>query len=233
MLTLQKVSKKFDGHEVINSLSLNVEKGEIFGFLGSNGAGKTTTIKIIADLLFPDTGTISIAKINHQKLEAKMLMGYMPEQPSFYRALTATETLEFLGKLFNEKEATLKKRIPKLLAQVGLSSAANQKVGQYSKGMTQRLGFAAALINDPQILLLDEPLDGLDPIGRLDFKKLLGELKKQKKTVFFSSHILSDIEEVCDRIAIIHKGQIILEGNPKKLTKKNQTLEELFVEAIR
>lgn len=239
MLTISHLSKTFyQGSKevtVVDDLSLSLKKGEVYGFLGPNGAGKTTTVKLIVDLLYADQGKITVGNMTSSTLEAKRLIGFMPEQPQFYYHLTATEVLIFVGELFQLEPSLITQRADSLLSKVGLSEAKNLAVRKFSKGMHQRLAFAVALMNDPQLLVMDEPLDGLDPLGRLDFKQLILELKKKGKTIFFSSHILSDVEELCDRIAIIRQGKIIEEGEPKALVKKSgkATLEEMFVERIR
>lgn len=235
MLELKNLSKSFYSDKpVVNGISLKVEQGEVFGFLGLNGAGKTTTVKMIADLLFPDKGSIKIDRFNHRDVRAKEIIGFMPETPQFYQHLKAHEVIELAGELFGLEKVLLKKKAVKLLELVGLGKSINLPARKFSKGMHQRLAFAVALINNPTLLILDEPLDGLDPIGRLDFKKLILELKKQGKTVFFSSHILSDVEELCDRVAVLHEGKILAIDSPEKLlTKPFQNLEEYFVEKIR
>lgn len=239
MLEISHLSKSFyqgnTATKVVDDLSLSVKKGEVFGFLGPNGAGKTTTVKLIADLLFPDSGKITINGFSSKSLEAKRVFGFMSEHPQFYYHLTAVEVLDFVGNLFQLDSEVLEKRAVDLLEKVGLSANKDLPVRKFSKGMHQRLAFAVALMNDPQLLVMDEPLDGLDPLGRLDFKKLILELKKDGKTVFFSSHILSDVEELCDQIAIIRLGKVIETGSPKALIKKSgqKTLEEMFVERVR
>lgn len=216
---------------VVNDLSLSIESGTIFGFLGPNGAGKTTTIKLILGLITPDQGEIKI--FNSTSLaEFKYKIGYMSEHPYFYHYLTGWEILDFAGRLFNLEKNIREERIEYLLNLVGLESSAKTAVRSYSKGMNQRLGLATALINDPELILLDEPLDGLDPIGRLTIKKILTDQKKLGKTIFFNSHILSDAEEICDNIGIIHNGKLIKKGNPKKITAPKQTLEQYFVQLI-
>lgn len=238
MLRIENVSKKFyqknEEISVLRNLSLSVKKGEVYGFLGANGAGKTTTVKIIAGLLFPDNGTVRIGKLSSTDPESRRLFGFMPEQPRFYQHLRTHEVLEFAGELFDIPNEITEKRIPVILKQVGLEQSTDDIVKNFSKGMNQRLAFAVALINDPDLLILDEPLDGLDPLGRLDFKKMIAEWKQQGKTVFFSTHILADVEELCDRVGIIAEGKLIKEGAPRQLlkgTKKN--LEEYFVTTVR
>lgn len=236
MLSLTCVSKAFyqrtEPKAVVQQVSLSVKQGQIFGFLGLNGAGKTTTIKMIMGLLFPDEGMIRLGQLPHSNPESRRIVGFMPEQPQFYQHLQAIEVLDFVGALFGLDPTVRQERAKRLLADVGLSDATHVIARRFSKGMHQRLAFAASLMNDPALLVLDEPLDGLDPLGRQDFKRLILGLKKQGKTIFFSSHILSDVAELCDQVAILHNGQVIAEGAPKNLIKPKQTLEEYFVETI-
>lgn len=236
MLKIDKLVKAYQFRRetvpVLHGISLDVPKGKIFGFLGANGAGKTTTIKIIVDLLFADNGQITIGNLPHNSIEAKRIIGFMPEQPQFYHHLTALEVLQFVGELFQLEPEKTTKKAKLLLNRVGLTSAENTAVRRFSKGMHQRLAFAVALINEPKLLIMDEPLDGLDPLGRLDFKRLFLEQKKLGTTIFLSSHILSDVEEICDEVAIIDKGIVIEQGTPKKLRGKFSTLEEYFVAKI-
>lgn len=217
---------------VVKDLCLEIDEGEVFGFLGPNGAGKTTTVKMIVGLAHPDSGTIEILGQPHTDLNIKTQIGFMSETPYFYAYLTGFELLDFFGQLFPMSAETRIKRARNLLTQVGLKDAADLAIRKYSKGMNQRLGVAAALINDPKVVFLDEPLDGLDPLGRRHIKEIILNLKKRGKTVFFNSHILSDVEEICDNIGIIDEGKLIAEGNPKKLSARYKNLEEYFVSLI-
>lgn len=237
MLQIKNLSKTFyqrnDEKKVLNGISLTVKKGQVFGFLGLNGEGKTTTVKAIVDLIFPDAGTIKIGAFDHDSSAAKNIIGFMPETPQFYLYQNASEVLRYVGGLFELDEKTIKERSKRLLKDVGLADAAKTPVRKFSKGMTQRLGFAVALMNDPELLILDEPLDGLDPVGRIDFKRLINRLRAEKKTVFFSTHILSDVEELCDEVAILDRSKILIQGSPKKLIgSSKKTLEEVFVEMV-
>lgn len=236
MLKIDKLVKAYQFRRetvpVLHNISLEVPRGKIFGFLGANGAGKTTTIKVIVDLLFADSGTITIDNLPHSSIKAKRLIGFMPEQPQFYHHLSAREVLLFVGELFELDPKTVETKAKNLLRQVGLADAENTVVRRFSKGMHQRLAFAVALMNDPKLLIMDEPLDGLDPLGRLDFKRLFLEQKKLGTTIFLSSHILSDVEEICDEVAIINKGQIVKQGTPQKLRGTYPTLEEYFVSTV-
>jgi len=233
MLQLKNLNKSFN-EKVIDNLTLAIPSGQVFGFLGPNGAGKTTTVKMIVGLLFPDSGSIKLDKLPAGSLAAKRLTGFMPESPQFYSHLSAKEVLEFVGTIFGLERPLLADRTKTLLQKVGLADSAKLSVRQFSKGMLQRLSFAVALINEPKLLVLDEPLDGLDPLGRLDFKKLLLNLKKTGVTIFLSSHILADVAEICDSVSIINRGRILKSGTPKALTgSRFVSLEEMFVETIR
>jgi ABC-2 type transport system ATP-binding protein len=238
MLVIRNLTKQFyqrtDAITVVDNLSLHIKKGQVFGLIGPNGAGKTTTVKLVAGLLFPDKGRITIGRLPAGTLEAKRKIGFMNENPQFYYHLRAREVLEFVADLFGIEKKVATKKIEVLLREVGLKDAKELAVRKFSKGMHQRLAFAVAQINNPELLILDEPLDGLDPLGRLDFKQMILKLKKSGATIFFSSHILSDVEEICDEVAILHKGKIIAQGSPKDLVKSSkQSLEELFVRSIR
>lgn len=218
----------------MTNLSLTVKKGTVFGFLGANGAGKTTTLKMIVGLLFADKGTITINNDVSNSIAARQKIGFMSETPQFYRHLTVAEVLEFVGQLHGLTPKIIKKRTKDLLKKVGLEKSAKLATKKMSKGMHQRLGFATALMNNPELLILDEPLDGLDPLGRLDFKKLIVDLKKAGTTIFFSSHILADVEELCDEVAILDNGKIIRQGSPKSLLRgSKKTLEEFFVGLVK
>lgn len=233
MITLTKVSKEFDEKVAVKNLSLNVEKGEVFGFLGPNGAGKTTTMKMILGLLKPTRGEITLFGKKAGSLDARRKIGFLPENSHFYAHLTGREFLEFVGEIFHLSRTERTIRAKKLLKTVGLPIESwSRPIKTYSKGMQQRLGMAQALVNDPEILFLDEPMSGLDPIGRREMKELILSLKKAGKTIFFNSHILSDAEELCDRIAILNLGQILREGIISAVVSKGKSLEDVFVETI-
>ncbi len=213
---------------VLEDINLEVFQGEVFGFLGPNGAGKTTTIKLITGLLKPDSGKISIFGMPRDSLKAKQLIGYLPESPYFYDHLTGYEFLKVHALLGNCKD--YEKKVYEQLEKVGLKSAANLQLRKYSRGMLQRIGIAQALITDPELIILDEPLTGLDPIGRKEIKDLILEQKQQGKTIFFSSHILPDAEVICDRIGIIINGKILKVGELKQLLKKGIKTDEISLE---
>ncbi len=196
----------------LDNLNLEVHQGESFGFLGPNGAGKTTTLKILMRLIFPTGGEAKILGADLNDMEMRARIGYLPEQPYFYDYLTARELLVYCGKLFGLSKADALSRAEKLIQQVGLEHAADKQLRKYSKGMLQRAGLAQSLINDPEVLFLDEPMSGLDPMGRREVRDLIAGLRAQGKTVFFSSHVLSDVEALCDRVAIMNKGCLIEAG---------------------
>jgi ABC-2 type transport system ATP-binding protein len=192
----------------VDDLSFEIQKGEIFGFLGPNGSGKTTTIKMILGLVRPTAGGALILGRDFRDIDVKRSVGYLPESPYFYDYLTAEEFLKFYGRLFNIGGSELDRKIDFLLEQVSLRDARSVQLRKFSKGMLQRVGIAQALINDPVLVILDEPMSGLDPIGRHDVRDIILRLREQGKTVFFSSHILPDVEMICDRVGILAKGKL-------------------------
>ena len=201
----------------LDGMTFDVEAGEIYGFLGPNGAGKTTSIKVLTALLQQDKGTAEIFGKSPTDAKARLRLGYLPESPVFYDHLTGREFLHFCGKLSGLSGAELKKRADALLGRVGLSHAMDLQIRRYSKGMTQRVGIAQALIHEPDLVILDEPMSGLDPMGRADIRDLILSLKKQGKTVFFSTHIIPDVEVVCTRLGIVNKGKMIKVGTVQDL----------------
>jgi ABC-2 type transport system ATP-binding protein len=190
-------------------LSLRVERGEVFGYLGPNGSGKTTTLKLLTGLLFPDQGTATVLGCALHDPAWRFRAGYLPEQPYFYDYLTAAEYVEYAARLLGLSRAEGRARTRRLLAQVGLGQVADVPLRRFSKGMLQRLGLAQALVGDPEIVFLDEPMSGLDPLGRRLVRDLVLELKGAGKTVFFSTHILSDAEALCDRVALLREGRLL------------------------
>lgn len=196
----------------VDAIDLDVHRGEIFGLLGPNGSGKSTTIKLALGLLHPTHGTVAVFGQRPSSVAAKRKIGYLPEESYLYRFLNARETLDYYGRLFYQNRTQRRQRIDMLLDMVGLASVQRRPVGEYSKGMQRRIGLAQALINDPDLLVLDEPTTGLDPIGTRQVKDLIHELSRRGKTVILCSHLLADVEDVCDRVAIMFGGKIHKEG---------------------
>ncbi len=229
-LELDGVVKYLDGKEVLRGVSLKVKQGEVFGFLGPNGAGKTTTMKTVLSLITPEDGTVRVLGNEGLPDSTKERVGFMPENTYLYKYLTGREFLRFSGRFFNIAKDELEARIDVLLAKVGLDKAADRLLSKYSKGMLQRVGLAQAMVNNPDMVFLDEPMSGLDPLGRKMVKDLILELKDRGATVFFNTHILSDVESICDHFAIIHKGQIVADEYVKNLG--GTKLEDYFIEKI-
>lgn len=227
---LTKVYLDFWGRKkvrAVNSLSLDVKKGEIFGLLGPNGSGKTTTIKMLLGLLFPTEGDLTVLGKPAHDVSKNERLGYLPEESYLYRFLNADETLEFYGRLFNMSPKQRKERRDQLIEMVGLQHARRRQLKEYSKGMTRRIGLAQALINDPELILLDEPTSGLDPLGTRDMKELILKLKAEGKTVVMSSHLLADVQDVCDRIAILYQGELKVLGTVKELLESREESQVL------
>ncbi len=219
-------------YDILKGIDLGVEKGEIYGFLGPNGAGKTTTIKCILGLLSPDQGEIWIDGQPAAAPATRRQVGFLPENPYFYEYLTARELLFFSASLCRLPDAAARERVPVLLHQVGLSGHEDLRLRKFSKGMIQRLGLAQAMINDPDLLILDEPFSGLDPIGRKDLRTLILSLREQGKTVFFSSHILQDMEMMVDRVGIILNGAIRRQGKLSELIERSTQYYEIVCAQI-
>ena len=210
--------------KVLSDLSFTVGENEIVGFLGPNGAGKTTTIKVLNRLSFPDTGLVTIfGERIGQRSEFHRRIGFMPEQPYFYEYLTGLEFLGLCGHLSGLGNAEIEERSLAILARVGIEEAGRTAIRKYSKGMMQRLGLAQALLHDPELVILDEPMSGLDPMGRMEVRNIIHELKAAGKTVFFSSHIISDVEALCDRVIMINRGRKVAEGTVEELMGKGGT----------
>ena len=202
----------------LQPLHLTIEEGEIFGFLGPNGAGKTTTLKLMMGLVFPTAGTARILGRDWTDPDVKAQIGFLPEQPYFYDYLTAHELLNYYGQLSGVPAKDRARRVEEVLVQVGLTDIKGVQLRKFSKGMLQRAGIAQAILHDPKVVFFDEPMSGLDPMGRREVRDLMVQLKQQGKTVFFSTHILSDAEALCDRVAIIHKGEVRRVGAVADLT---------------
>ena len=217
---LQREVRALDG------LNLEVERGEIFGFLGPNGAGKTTTLKLLLRLIYPTRGRASIMGTPIDDRSCTQYVGYMPENPYFYRFLTGEEFIRFYGRLNGFSRSTRATRTKEILRLVGMEDAAGVRIGEYSKGMVQRIGLGQALLADPDLLLLDEPLSGVDPIGRADIRDCILRLREKGKTIFLCSHILSDVEAICDRVAILDRGKLLRTGTIQELiTSGKRTFE--------
>jgi ABC-2 type transport system ATP-binding protein len=214
---------------VLDRLSLQVGVGEVFGFLGPNGAGKTTTLKLLLQLVFPTSGEARIFGRPAGDLAAKRRFGYLPEQPYFYDHLTAEELLTYYGGLFGIPASERSRRVTALLDEVGIGRERRMPLRKYSKGMLQRVGIAQALINEPDLVILDEPMSGLDPLGRRDVRALILRLRDRGCTVFFSSHVLSDAEALCSRVAILAKGRLVASGLLKEMLAFNVHGWELVV----
>lgn len=212
-IEIKGVTKSFsDGwlgkKKVISNLNFHIRDNEVFGYLGGNGAGKTTTFKLMLDLIRPDKGEIRFWGRSAKDRQARALVGYLPEQPYFYSYLTGAEALGFYASLFDMTGQERKKRVCELLEFVGLAHAKNTQLRKYSRGMLQRIGIAQALVNDPKLLILDEPMSGLDPMGRKSMRDIILSCRDQGKTIIFSSHIISDVEMICDRAGILAKGEL-------------------------
>jgi ABC-2 type transport system ATP-binding protein len=212
----------------LHPLQLTVEEGEVFGFLGPNGAGKTTTLKLLMGLVFPTGGTARILGRDWTDPSVKAQIGFLPEQPYFYDHLTAHELLEYYGQLSGVPAKDRKKRVDQVLQQVGLRDVQGVQLRKFSKGMLQRVGIGQAILHDPKLVFFDEPMSGLDPIGRREVRDLMEQLKHEGKTVFFSTHILSDAEALCDRVAIVHKGELRGVGAIEDLTSTVQGKVEVL-----
>ncbi|HEX4419126.1 MAG TPA: ABC transporter ATP-binding protein [Kofleriaceae bacterium] len=215
--------------EALRGVTFGVERGHIFGFVGPNGAGKTTTIRTLMGLVRPTGGTASLLGHPLASRAARARIGFLPEAPYFYDYLTVAELCDLAGRLFGLAPATRKRRADELIAKVGLDRARGQSLKKFSKGMLQRAGLAQALMNDPELVVLDEPMSGLDPIGRKEVRDLILELRDHGKTVFFSTHILSDIEAITDRVAIIARGQLQAHGTPAELVSRSLLGVEITV----
>jgi ABC-2 type transport system ATP-binding protein len=218
--------------EILKGITFSVREGETFGYLGPNGAGKTTTIKCLLDLIHPDSGTIEILGRPASSPRSREPLGFLPENPYFYDYLTAREFLAFTADLFGLDRCVKRERIARLLGLVGLERAADLPLRKYSRGMLQRAGLAQALINDPKLVVLDEPLGGMDPLGRKEIRDIIVRFKDEGKTVFFTSHILQDIEMICDRVAIIVGGRIVKEGGLRDLVSEKVLFTEVTVSGI-
>ncbi len=238
VLRIQNLTKEYTTgfwgrkHRALSNLNLEVEEGEIFGFLGPNGAGKTTTIKILLRIIFPTSGTAWLLDKELGEAPEVHKIGYMPENPYFYRFLTGREFLKFYARLAGITGREARKKADELLEIVGLAHAAKARIAEYSKGMVTRVGIAQALITEPTLLLLDEPMSGLDPIGRLEIRDLIMRLKEQRKTIFFCTHILADVEMLCNRIAILNKGELIRTGTVQEILASGEASYRISLDNV-
>ena len=234
-ISIQNVTKTFpipfrrETVVAVKELSLDVEPGHVYGLLGPNGSGKSTTMKIVLGLVRPTSGRTEIFGRSSMAVESREDVGFLPENPYFYKFLTGAETLDFYGKLCGLRGARLRERVKELLNLVSLESAADRRVGGYSKGMLQRIGLAQALVQEPRLLVLDEPTAGVDPAGSREIRDLILDFKKRGITILLCSHLLGQVQEICDRIGILHRGVLIREGQLDELISiENQT--ELILE---
>lgn len=218
--------------KALDNIDLVVGEGQVFGFLGPNGAGKTTVMHVLLNFITATSGEARIFGSNVKHSIARQRIGYLPEHPDTYRFLTGRELLTMAGHLFLIRGKTLRARINEVLEQTGIENAANRRIATYSRGMMQRICLAQALINDPDLIILDEPTSGLDPIGRMDIRTIITNLKNKGKTVFFSSHELSEVELVCDHLAILNKGRIVTEGPALELVAPGESLEKYFMRVL-
>ena len=217
----------------VHNLSLSVYAGEVFGFLGPNGAGKTSTMNVLLGFVHATRGGASIFGVNVEEAIARQRLGYLHELTYYYKFLTAEELLRFYAEIFGIPRNERARRIDEVLKLVELEHARKRLIKTYSKGMQQRVGLAQALINNPDLLILDEPTSGLDPLGRMKVRDIIQRLKNEGKTVFFSSHELGEVETVCDRVAIMHQGELKVEGRVDELVRKHQcNLEQLFLKIV-
>ncbi len=214
----------------LDNLTLQVEEGEAFGFLGPNGAGKTTTLKLLMNLIFPTAGTARVRGHSIDDVRMHREIGYLPEQPYFYDYLTARELLDYYARLFGYPAAERHQRVTHFLELVGLAAAGDVQLRKFSKGMLQRVGIAQAIVHDPQVIFLDEPMSGLDPVGRREVRDIILDLKRQGRTVFFSTHILSDAEMLCDRVAVLLGGKLQGVGAPGEIVSMEVYGMEIFFE---
>jgi ABC-2 type transport system ATP-binding protein len=213
----------------LEGLTMQVETGEVFGFLGPNGAGKSTTIKLLMGLIFPTAGTARILGKPISHIETHRSIGYLPEQPYFYDYLTAAEVLDYFARFYDLSASERSDRVQKMLKKVGLETAQKIQLRKYSKGMLQRVGLAQAIVHDPSVVILDEPMSGLDPVGRREVRDIILELKREGKTVLFSTHILADAEMLCDRVGVIVGGKLRGTGTPGEMVgMKTEGMEILF-----
>ena len=231
-LESQFLRKRF---RVLDSVNISVSQGETYGLLGLNGAGKTTTLKLLLGLMRPTSGKVNVLGSPAGTKSVLAKIGFLPENPYFYSHLTGRECLDFIASLFGIDAKKRKEKTTELLALVEMTDAADVAMRKYSKGMLQRIGIAQSLVNDPDIVFLDEPMSGLDIIGRRDMRDILKKLKSEGRTIFFNSHLLPDVNEVCDRVGILHKGRLITQATLKDISSSGtyKDLEDYFLESLK
>jgi ABC-2 type transport system ATP-binding protein len=233
LLEIEKVNQTFrtgfwmKSVHVLHDVSLSVPEKSVYGFLGANGAGKTTLIQLIVGLRKPTSGAIRIQGKDAFSAEARRLIGYLPERPYFHEHLTGAGLLRYFGSLSGLSASQCRSRIPEVLKAVGLSHAKDRELKKYSKGMLQRIGIAQAILHNPQFLILDEPMSGLDPVGRKEMRELILKLAGEGRTVFFSSHVIPDVEAICDQVAVIQKGKVTSTGNVQNLLSQGEVRTEI------
>ena len=218
--------------EALRGLTLTVEQGTVFGFLGPNGAGKTTALHVLLGFVEPVSGSASVFGEDIGRSIARRRIGYLSELPDTYPFMTGRELLTMAGRLFSMGGRALRERIDHLLKVVDLERAADRLIGTYSRGMMQRIGLAQSMINDPDLFILDEPTAGLDPLGRMEVRRIIADLRARSKTVFFSSHELSEVELVCDRLAVVAQGRVVAEGKAASLVRPGESLEQYFLRVV-
>ena len=233
MLQVSGLKKSFNKKLVLNGISFHVKEGEVFGFIGRNGAGKSTTIKSILNFIFPDAGEILFQGKSVKRFEFRQSIGYLPEIAHLPDNLKAAEFLKYAYGFYGKVDKSVKEKISRLLTDVGLDEVQKKLIKNFSKGMKQRLGIAQAVVHDPALLILDEPFTGLDPVGKHGLKQILLDQNKKGKTIFFSSHNLTEVEDICTIICIIHNGEIVYQGTSEEFKKKHQSsnLEDAFLKS--
>ena len=238
VVSVEKLEKTFrrpfSGRKVeaVRGVSFEVTEGEVFGFVGPNGAGKTTSIKMLTGLIFPTSGRATIFGQEIPSPKAMARVGFLPENPYVYPYLTPREFVTLCGRLSGMSGSKLDRRVVEIIGRVGMAEAIDRPVQALSKGMGQRVGLASALVHDPDLLILDEPMSGLDPVGRKDVRDLILEERERGKTVFFSTHILSDVEQLCDRVCILRKGEVVVSGKLRDLLETSKTRTEIALENV-
>ena len=234
-IELESLTKSYGNLVAVDHLSLKVDEKQVHGFLGPNGAGKTTTIKMLVGLLKPDSGSLRIWGVDASgdRPSIRKRMGYMPELPRFPKHLTGEELLDVYGRMYGMTKDQRKKQIPELVKIVGLEGRGRDRIGKYSKGMQQRIGIAQALLNDPELVILDEPSIGLDPVGMVEVRDLVREIVKTGKTIFFSSHLLAEVQQICDHVTVLNKGVLVYSGTLEEISTNAAPSRRLVIELER